>query len=162
MIDFRDILDTVKDRIPKFGRRKRKEEEEDDEFLDEGIDLEEELDEEPEPEPEPPAPSPPPEPEPAPLPEPEPAAGLPTAPEKPLKAPSSNDISEQLKRITNRFETLETELEMIKSETDLEKSMLEKYDYYLKEMNKKLTLLEQQHESLWNELQEKKPSSLPQ
>jgi len=144
-MNIRDILETIKERIPKlpFGRKKKEEEEE---FLDEGIDLEEE----------PPAPEPEPEPEPIPAPEPE----MPPAPEKPLPSPTSVDVGEQLKRLTMHFETLETELEMIKSETDLEKSMIEKYDYYLKDMNKKLTLLEQQHESIWNEIQTKKSTDL--
>lgn len=151
-MNFRDILDTIKDKIPKLPRRHKEEE---DDFMDEGVDLEEALDEEPEPAPKP-SPPPTPQPEPEPIPEPEPEQELEPAPEKPLKSPTSGDVAEQLKRLANRFETLETELDMIKSEADLEKSMLEKYDYYLKEMNKKLTLLEQQHESIWNDLQAKK------
>ena len=164
MVDIRGIFESIRDRIPKF--RRGREEDKDKDFSDEGVDLEDDLekdlespdiDEEPE---EPSEPEPEDELEPEPAHEPEPQPGfpqeLPPAPTKPLPSPASSDISEQLKRLTNRFETLQTELEMIKSEAELEKSMLEKYDYYLKEMNSKLTLLEQQHESLWNELQAKK------
>ena len=173
------ILDTIKDKIPFL--KKEGEEDLSDDFGSDLGDLSDVPSPEAEPEPfsdeqfEPPADEyQQPEPEMAPEPQPEyqpppqqqyqpPQPQYQPAPQFPEQAQPSHpdlenikltmdNIKQRIENIMHRFDTLASELDSIKSEAAYEKTVLSKYDYYLRDLTVKLDTLEKQHEAIWHEI----------
>ena len=101
-----------------------------------------------------------PHPKPAPTETPAPPTSAPT--ETPTQPTSAQDfenlklmldnIKQRIENLAHRFDTLSTEMDTFKSEADFEKSLLQRYDYYLHDIVNKIDTLEKQHEAMWNEL----------
>lgn len=69
-----------------------------------------------------------------------------------------DNIKQRIENLMHKFDTISAELDTIRSENDFEKALLQRYDFYLRDIVSKIDNMEKQHEAMWNELRGRRPA----
>lgn len=66
------------------------------------------------------------------------------------------NIEERIENLNRRFDTLGSSIDLVASQGEFDKSLLQRHEQVLKELNEKADLLQKQHQAMWDKLKEEK------